>query len=47
VSACKSVCVGCPLGCPLVFDHILRAHLASMEQQSQPSARRSRGTARP
>jgi hypothetical protein len=25
VSACKSVCVGCPLGCPLVFDHILPA----------------------
>src|SRR5215469_12040589 len=35
VSACKSVCVGCPLGCPLVSDCILLTRPASLTQQFQ------------
>src|SRR5215470_19288405 len=33
VSACKSVRVGCPLGCPLVSDRILLTQPASVAQQ--------------
>jgi hypothetical protein len=33
VSAYESVCVGCPLGCPLVSDHILPTHRASAARQ--------------
>src|SRR5215469_5234748 len=36
VSACKSVRVGCPLGCPLVSDRILLTQPASVAQQFQP-----------
>ena len=36
VSACQPVRVGCPLGCPLVSDHLLPAHRASVAQRSKP-----------
>jgi len=39
VSACKSVRVGCPLGCPLVPDRILPTHPASLTQQFQTATK--------
>jgi hypothetical protein len=45
VSACKSVYVGCPLGCPLVSDHILPAHPARVAQQFQTAIKRGQRTA--
>jgi hypothetical protein len=45
VSACKSVRVGCLLGCPLASDRILPAPPARMAQQFQTPIKRGQRTA--